>query len=121
MKIKSRDEDFYFKQMAWGVWKKIKDGAKRIGTKIGSFFKNGGAKKLISSAANVLDTASKFNETLGGNNAKLQNIIDRSKNKLNQASDFQRMLKQPAVSYRGRSFTPQFRPEDVSDDGDSED
>ena len=116
MKIKSRDEDFYFKQMAWGVWKKIKDGAKRIGTKIGNFFRNGGAKKLISSAANVIDTASKFNETLGGNNAKLQNIIDRSKNKLNQASDFPKMLKQPPVSYRGRSFTPQF-----SDDDDSED
>ena len=101
--------------MAWGIWKKLKDGAKKMVGKVSNFFKNGGVTK-------VLDVADSRGLTKSGGLQSLQNIIDRargadeiirnadkSKNIIDKSKN---SSSRPVVSYNGRSFIPRFKEND---------
>ena len=113
--------------MAWGIWKKLKDGAKKMAGKVSNFFKNGGVTKVLD-VANIrndklaADSKNPRGLTKSGGLQSLQNIIDRargadeiirnadkSKNIIDKSKN---SSSRPVVSYNGRSFIPRFKEND---------
>ena len=64
--------------MAWGIWKKLKDGAKKMVGKVSNFFKNGGVTKVLDTTAKVLDVAGIRNDTLAADSRGLTKSGDCS-------------------------------------------